>query len=472
MNIIIVGNPSFLSERIFSIFTSDIPNITCIKNKGDYINTLRQCSPDIIFYEITNQELEWREALTLKNMLAPLASFVLIGVDSEDDALGYLKAGVDEYLTKGHYKRLPSTIYHVIEKKKLLNKVYKSEQSFRSMFFEDNPAPQLLIDPISRRFIALNKAGEKFYGWTNEEFCNLKVEDVNTLSVEQINKIMKNVSAKNLSNFVVPHRLKNGEIRYVEIFGSLINYNGHECLHAVVVDVTDKKYAEEKILRDKEKAEDLNKMKTNFMAAMSHELRNPLFGLLSNAEFLKDKLDGELKKEAFFLHQSGMRLLSTVEQMLRFSNANAVKIQRNEPIKIKEDDYIKENLSINILIVEDELINMLSIKKMLQKSFKTFTARDGRSAIEIAKQNKIDIFLMDINLKSDINGTEATQILRNIKEYEETPIVAMTAYAFPGEKERFLSSGFSHYISKPFDNAQLLELINEIIVVHFEQQDV
>jgi CheY-like chemotaxis protein len=69
---------------------------------------------------------------------------------------------------------------------------------------------------------------------------------------------------------------------------------------------------------------------------------------------------------------------------------------------------------------------------------------------------------MDIDLGMGINGIETTQRIRKIPGYEKIPIVAVTAYAMTGDKEKFLAAGCSHYIAKPFPKDKLVSLVKEI----------
>lgn len=93
------------------------------------------------------------------------------------------------------------------------------------------------------------------------------------------------------------------------------------------------------------------------------------------------------------------------------------------------------------------------------------TAIDGPSAIEKVNQKNYDIILMDINLGYGMNGVETTKRIRQIAGYEQTIIVAVTAYAMAGDKDIFLDAGCSHYISKPFTKRELLTLIVEAFSV-------
>ena len=70
---------------------------------------------------------------------------------------------------------------------------------------------------------------------------------------------------------------------------------------------------------------------------------------------------------------------------------------------------------------------------------------------------------MDINLGKGLSGVETTEKIKNLKEYKNTPIVALTAFAMAGEKEEFLNFGLTHYLSKPFMKKDLVNLLKEII---------
>ena len=70
------------------------------------------------------------------------------------------------------------------------------------------------------------------------------------------------------------------------------------------------------------------------------------------------------------------------------------------------------------------------------------------AALEVIRNKQYDIIFMDIGLK-DINGIEATKIIRKLNNYKDTPIIAITAFAMQGDKERILESGCNEYIPKP-----------------------
>ena len=119
---------------------------------------------------------------------------------------------------------------------------------------------------------------------------------------------------------------------------------------------------------------------------------------------------------------------------------------------------------IKILIVEDDELNIVMVTSFLRGKYEIESARSGNEALKKAIDNHYDIFLMDIELKKEMTGLDVSSKLRKMSEYKDTPIIALTAYALSGDKERILSAGCSHYLSKPFTKQQLLSLIDKALI--------
>ncbi len=118
-----------------------------------------------------------------------------------------------------------------------------------------------------------------------------------------------------------------------------------------------------------------------------------------------------------------------------------------------------ERIEAHILLVEDNQSNQLLMKILLNElGCEVSIANDGVESIEMFKNNHYELILMDENMPN-MNGIEATQKIREIEvlnELKTTPIVAVTANALKGDRERFLDVGMNDYLSKPID-AQKLE---------------
>ena len=131
----------------------------------------------------------------------------------------------------------------------------------------------------------------------------------------------------------------------------------------------------------------------------------------------------------------------------------------NDKKEIKMEEK-KGNLSL--LLVENDIPSIDIIKIYLQEGYIVDSALDGLTALQMIEKKKYDAVLMDIDLGFGMNGLEVAQKIRQMQGYENLPIIAVTAYAMMGDREKFLSAGCTHYIAKPFDKFALIELLEEI----------
>jgi len=117
--------------------------------------------------------------------------------------------------------------------------------------------------------------------------------------------------------------------------------------------------------------------------------------------------------------------------------------------------------SPQILVVEDNARNMRLFCDVLQASgYRTLEATTGESAVELALEHAPDLVLMDIQLP-DIGGVEALGRLRDDERGAFLPVLALTAQAMEGDRERFLAAGFDGYLSKPVDIPSFVATVKE-----------
>jgi putative two-component system response regulator len=118
---------------------------------------------------------------------------------------------------------------------------------------------------------------------------------------------------------------------------------------------------------------------------------------------------------------------------------------------------------MKILIVEDDRLSMELVTDLLEaEGYQVLNARTAEEGIRAAGAEQPHLILMDISLPG-MTGATATMILRNNKETEHIPVVAMTAHAMKGDKERAEEFGFTGYITKPIDPVSLLEYIADTL---------
>ena len=111
-----------------------------------------------------------------------------------------------------------------------------------------------------------------------------------------------------------------------------------------------------------------------------------------------------------------------------------------------------------VLLVEDNENTQFLIENLLESAFEITIVGNAEDALLEAFRIEYDMVLMDINLGVGPNGADVLRELRAMPTYADVPIAALTAYALPGDKERFLDMGFSAYLSKPFNAEELLTL--------------
>lgn len=104
-----------------------------------------------------------------------------------------------------------------------------------------------------------------------------------------------------------------------------------------------------------------------------------------------------------------------------------------------------------ILLIEDNEQNIYLIRFLLENNgFEVEEARNGREGIDKALSMKPDAILLDIQLP-DIDGYTVARELRNYREFEDIPIIAVTSYAMAGDREKCMEAGCKGYIEKPID---------------------
>jgi CheY-like chemotaxis protein len=165
-------------------------------------------------------------------------------------------------------------------------------------------------------------------------------------------------------------------------------------------------------------------------------------------------LGGNLTVESVF----GKRSVFTL-QLPDTVISNDVSVELKIPVISDTHSYSKKN----ILVVEDELANFMYVNKMLAKSnLRVFRAENGLEALEILKSGKnFHLILMDIKMPG-LDGFEATKIIKS--KNPDQIVIAVTAYARPEERLRFMEAGFNDYITKPIKPDEFRSILRKFIL--------
>ncbi len=131
---------------------------------------------------------------------------------------------------------------------------------------------------------------------------------------------------------------------------------------------------------------------------------------------------------------------------------------------VHEEAWQRSAPEFRILVAEDDETSQRALELMLRKEgHQVLCVQNGQEVLEILFQEKFDCILMDVQMPI-WDGLEATRRIRSMRaDFRHTPIIAVTAYAMSGDRERFLAAGMDDYLAKPVDRSELIEAINKNI---------
>lgn len=180
-------------------------------------------------------------------------------------------------------------------------------------------------------------------------------------------------------------------------------------------------------------------------------------GLSITKKFV-DKLGGEI-----FIEESQPRIGSTFTVLLPDTkNIKEHPAPEIKTSKVSEVIKTKETLP-SVLYVDDDAMSIDLVRILVKSLCNLDSVATGFDAVEKAKSKKYDVILMDINLGKDIDGLETAELIKTIRGYEKTPVIAVTALAMKYDRERFLAKGCTHYISKPFLKEEFVSLLTGVL---------
>ncbi len=160
-------------------------------------------------------------------------------------------------------------------------------------------------------------------------------------------------------------------------------------------------------------------------------------------------------------------VMKTAHSYQRIIDEVALFLHLVEETKSKGPESVSKSSVLNevlegktVLIADDDVRNIFSLTKALeQMKMKVLSATDGKEALKVLNENpQTDIVLMDM-MMPEMDGYESTTLIRQNNKYKNLPILAVTAKAMTGDREKCIQAGASDYISKPVDIDQLISLL-------------
>lgn len=152
------------------------------------------------------------------------------------------------------------------------------------------------------------------------------------------------------------------------------------------------------------------------------------------------------------------------QEEITIDDEEEIKIEETEPKQIQssEDKLVLSNLTC--LYVEDQIDSQILFKVQMKGLKDVKYAISLEESFPLLESEHFDFIVMDINLQGEYNGIDALKIIHNMQNHKDIPIIAVTAYVLPGDKEKFIATGFSDFISKPIFREKMIETLENIFL--------
>ena len=324
-NILIVEDTqtdAYLAEREVR---KVLPETSClvVDSWEEFEQRLADFHPDLILSDFNLPGFDGFDVLRLVGKNAADTPVIIVtGALNEETAVECMRQGAWDYILKDNVARLGSAVISALERKaerdghRMAAEALRQREALFRNLFQEHSAVKLLIDPESAAIVDANRAAVDFYGWPRERLVSMNIDEINALPEAELAAAMNDVKSSRRGRFEFRHRLADGSVRDVEVFSSRIEAEGNVLLHSIIHDITDRKIAEDELIRAKEEAESANRVKSEFLANMSHEIRTPLNGVMGLLQLLKstspDPEQGEYIDMALRSSDRLTRLLSDI----------------------------------------------------------------------------------------------------------------------------------------------------------------
>jgi len=169
----------------------------------------------------------------------------------------------------------------------------------------------------------------------------------------------------------------------------------------------------------------------------------------------KSKANLEAKEQKSFIEE-----LREEPEKLVIAN-NKVVLEEKPIVPPKSSNGLS---ALRCLYIEDQVDSQILFKVQMKDLKNIQFATSFEEALPLLESNEFDFIIMDINLQGEYNGLDALKVIHQIPKFQSIPVIAVTAYVLPGDKEKFIATGFTDFISKPIFRDKLVESLKKIFI--------
>ncbi len=421
-----------------------------VDNRNDFVRELEVFEPDLVISDYSMPSFTGMEALQIVLKTKPHTPVIIYtGSLNEETAVKCMKAGAFDYVLKERTRRLPFAVSDAIEftlvekqKKEIQSALKRSEEKYRGLFNSishgilyineaghismQNPAAIKILNLDKRTYFNINELN---YDWNFLNEQDLKVDIVNYISKKNL---QSNHAPAQL--VVKAHPKGGGELKWLHLtfipqFTSLQS-DLFECL-IILEDITERKEAEYELITAKLKAEESDRLKSAFLANLSHEVRTPMNAILGFSELLSE-INKDDDTEKYFINTiqtNSIKLLNIITDIIEMSKIETEKMV----IQINKFELRDIGRLVN------DLYKLQATSKNLQLHVNGF---DDRILLETDEQKfkKIIFSLVDNAIKFTDKGQITVQC--SLKDNFIELHITDTGIGIPEGKEKFIFERF------------------------------
>lgn len=398
--------------------------LTWVQTISEMKNALNNDKFELVISDFSLSKFDGFEVLRIFKEYCLDIPFILVsGVIDESIAVEVMKKGANDYIMKDKLKRLVPAIERELkeskirfEHKKTVEALIRNERKFRKIF-ENIQDVYYKID-LQGIILEISPSVERYIDIKREDLLGRNIKDF--LLEKSESKIMFKKIIKN--NEIIDNEIilliNNNKIIHCSVNAFRLNYTEKKkfSIEGSLRDITERKSAEQALIKALNKAEESDRLKTAFLQNISHEIRTPLNVILGFSELLNDLVctHEEIKEFTGYIKQSGNKLLDVVNNILDLSTIEANKFNIDSKSfsinSLVEDMYCKfyliaqgKNISFNVNkdlsdiesnIKSDEVILKKILTNVLDNAFK-FTQEGNIDFGYSVKQDKIIFFVKD-----------------------------------------------------------------------------